>query len=128
MKKTLTRIAGFAVGVVLMLALIGYVFGPNESAQDAPKAVAVNLNSAEGIDSFLQEKGLSLCEVYKWIGDMEAETRAQVEKEYPSMNVVDRSNRLDDVRDLKWKEYCVKQNLPDSIRTYVNGYGLESCK
>lgn len=87
-----------------------------------------NLSVEEKLNKTLEAKGLSLCDSYHWIEDMEAETRQTIEKEKPDMNIVDRTSLLENVRDEKWSAYCKEHQLPDSIRASINGFGFESCK
>jgi hypothetical protein len=127
MKKALLWIVGIIVGVTLGLALIGYIAGPQkktvkEVAQPKPQ------NNLERLNAILERSDLSLCEVYDWIGTMESQTRQEIELKNPAMNVADRTEYIEKLRDLKWLGYCAQHNLPDSVRAAINGYGLEHCQ
>lgn len=129
MKKVLLWIGGIFLSVILILGLIGYLSGPPKPEKKAALAkTASKRSNRDLLDDALGKSNVTLCEVYSWITKMEAQTRKDIEAKYPDMNVIDRTAKLDQIRDEKWKEYCANENLPVSIQTSVNVYGFEECK
>lgn len=123
MKKTLLWLAGGVVSILIVLAVIGYFAGPAPAKISEP----VPIDRRTQLNQTLASHDLTICEVYNWIGTMEAQTRKELEASEPNMNVLKRDDRLEQIRDEKWKQYRTTHQIPDSLRVLVNGYGLQEC-
>lgn len=122
MKKTLIWVGSISVSLVLLLALIGYIAGPQKP--EATKKETKQENGLERLNAILKKSDLSLCEVYHWVEDMEASTR----KDTPDMTASDQIEHLEQLREKRWMAYCAKHNLDDTLKTYIGVYGFEQCK
>jgi hypothetical protein len=127
MKRVLIWIAGVTVGGLLLLALIGYLSGPQKPLVDQTE-VGTDKDQLAELKSTLQAHDLELCDAYHWIGNMENETRHFVETNQPALNAADKDKRIEFMREQEWNGYCIKHNLPDSIRTEINVYGMSECE
>ncbi len=129
MKIAFKWILGVSISVVLLLALIGYLAGPEKSEAKTKPVEEVQADRVrDDLDTALKSSKLSLCEVYHWIESMESQTRHELEAKQPRLSPIELNDKLTLMRDEQWKAYCSQQHLPDSIRVYVNGYGIEECK
>jgi len=76
----------------------------------------------------LDKQGLTLCDVYQWIGNSENEIRRNMETTYgmpAAMKMVDERNQA---YDKAWEKYRKQHSLSDSVRGYINVFGVKECQ
>lgn len=112
----------FYVLAILLAGATGCGSGSTAPADTA----TTELTGQQKLEATLEDSGLTLCEAYAWIEKMEADTRHQIEAR-TEMNVVDREQHLEEMRDKAWTDYRTFANLPDSVRVQINGYGITAC-
>lgn len=127
MKRVLVWIAGVVVGGLLLLAVIGYLSGPQKPSAERAEAETTN-NRLTELKSTLEAHNLDLCDTYHWIENMEKETRLLVETNQPKASATEKNESIEFMRDQEWMGYCKKHRIPDSVRTEINIYGMSECK
>lgn len=79
-------------------------------------------------EAILDKQGLSLCQVYQWINDSEDEIRRKMEVKHGIPTAMKMSEQRSAAYDKAWTEYRKQHNIPDSLRSYINVFGVSNCQ
>ncbi|MBO0933937.1 hypothetical protein [Fibrella aquatilis] len=151
MKKGLTWVIGVPLGVLVLLGSIGLVAQCSDPKgyeqkqqemvkQDALEQQVIDSDPADRArhdadqaalaktEAILEKQGLSLCQVYRWIGNSEDEIRRKMEAQYGIPTAMKMSEQRDVAYTKAWQKYRKQHGIPDSLRMYINVFGMSNCQ
>lgn len=80
------------------------------------------------LKSYLQERDLELCSLYKQLGDMELDCIHKADAKFPNFDYPEHINYSEKLMEEERKKILTNYNLADSIYTTVIVFGMSYCK